>query len=791
MIELSTLGTTYLQKVGVGEIGSVLAQPKRMALLVYLATARPRGFHRRSTLLALFWPEHDERHARWSLNQSLRYLREALGHRVIRSRGADEIGLDPEAIWSDAVAFEMACAKQQWELALKLYQGDLLHGFYVSGCADFEQWLEVERTHLRRLASRAAWAVADCKEAERDLRAAADAARRAIQLSPDDETGIRRLINLLDRAGDRAGAIKTYEDYVRRLRAEVGVEPAPETQAAIARIRSRVEAAATSQTSVETAVMHQDFTEIPPAERSHPSPAPPPRTRSARHFLVRGVGVLTIAAAVWWVGRTASTSSFTPRSIAVLPCTTSVQDNQKRYLGEIITQDLIAEIAKRRLFEKVIASASIERYRGSTKSPQAIGGELGVEGLLYCEYQQLGSQERVRVKLVDRRNASLVWTEEFQGDLTVTSDNTLPAVVVDALSRTVGHSRATRAVDIASTRVPDLRALNLYKEGQYFLSRVTEDGVRRSIYLFNESLAHDSAFALPYVGLARAYHLLGIAFGSMEPREAFPLMKQAADRGLALDDRLAEAHALLGDYEMAFGWHWVTAENHLRQAIELDPYAPHALQSLAYYLTIVGRYDEVRELSSRAIDMSPVDPVVWANAGRNYFLAGRFDDALLFLQKGLELAPDFPPLLLEAGHLETERGATRHGVEYLQRADSLSGHQVIIRGRLGYAYALAGDSAAGRAILRQLKRAAVGSRPPAKTATAIAVVYIGLGERDSAFTWLNVAYQQRSGNLVHVLRSPSGWRRLVSDPRYHALLNRVGLNPTVLAPVVVVAKNAK
>src|SRR5205085_4874148 len=182
-----------------------------------------------------------------------------------------------------------------------------------------------------------------------------------------------------------------------------------------------------------------------------------------------------------------------------------------------------------------------------------------------------------------------------------------------------------------------------------------------------------------------------IAYGSMEPREAFPLMKQAADRALALGAGLAEAHALLGEYEIAFGWNWMVAEHHLRQAIKLDPYSPHALQSLAYYLTIVGRYDEVPELSSRAIDMSPVDPVVWTNAGRNYFLAGRYDEALPFLQKGLELAPDFPPLLLEAGHLDTERGETSHGVEYLRRADSLSGHQVIIRGRLGYAYALSGD----------------------------------------------------------------------------------------------------
>jgi DNA-binding SARP family transcriptional activator/TolB-like protein len=790
MIELRTLGTTNLRQRGGGEISSVLAQQKRMALLVYLATARPRGFHRRSTLLAVFWPEQDERHARWSLNQGLRYLRDALGSEVILSRGVDEIGVDPRALWCDAAAFETACVDQGWQAALELYRGDFLCGFYVSGCADFERWLEVERTELRRLASRAAWSLADHKEAEGDLVAAADSARRAIQLSPHDETGIRRLIDVLDRAGDRGGAVHAYEEYARQLRDEVDVEPAPETQAVIAKVRSRSEGAAPSDTTVEVATVRKTLSELAPTERARPAEHRIPRLRFVPKWLI-GAGAVAVVTGLWWVAAALSSRPSAPKSIAVLPCTSSVQDAEKSYLGEIITQDLIAEVAKRRLFEKVIAPASVARYRGSSRSPQQIGAELGVDVLLYCAFRRIDSRELVRVNLVDRRSATLLWTDEFQRDLTATSGATLSSVAVDALSRAAGIVRADRTVDKASIRTPDLRALNLYKEGQYFLSRFTENDVHRSISLFNEALAHDSGFALPYVGLAGAYYSLGIAFGSMEPREAFPLMKQSADRALSLDASLAEAHALLGEYEIAFGWNWTVAERHLRQAIKLDPYAPNALLSLAYYLTIVGRYDEVPELGSRAIDMSPVDPLVWADASRGYSLVGRFDDALPFVQKGLEFAPNLPPLLLEAGLLFVERGETRRGIEYLERADSLSGHQVIIRGRLGYAYALSGNRVAARAILRQLKKAAVGAHPPAKTATAIAVVFIGLGEQDSAFAWLDVAYRQRSGNLVHVLRTPAGWRRLASDPRYRALLDRVGLEPTSLTPVLVATAKPK
>lgn len=260
-------------------------------------------------------------------------------------------------------------------------------------------------------------------------------------------------------------------------------------------------------------------------------------------------------------------------------------------------------------------------------------------------------------------------------------------------------------------------------------------------------------------------------------------MRQAALRALALDEDLAEAHALLGEYEFRFDRDWAAAEPHLRDAIRLDPYSPQALQALAYYLTLVGRYDDISALNARAIDLSPVDPIVWANAGSIHVLAGRFDDAFRFLRRGLELAPNSHFLLLMTGVLYAEVGDSARAVEHLERAYSISGHQEVIRGRLAYVYALTGDSAAARAVLRELKDRAAALRRPAKTATAIAVVHVGLGEPDSAFAWLEVAYEQRAANLVHVLRTPAGWR-LASDPRYAALLDRLGLRPGVLAPAV-------
>ena len=239
MIEFRTLGEVGLLDVDGEEIRSVVAQPKRLALLSYLALARPRGFHRRNTLLVLFWPDRDEKHARWSLNQALRHLRRGVGDEVVLSRGRDEVGLDFASISLDAAAFEEACEESRLDAALELYRGHLLAGFHIPGCIDLEHWLDGERSRLRRLAVSAAWALADRLEDAGELAAAASAARRALGLSPSDGKGIRRLIDLLDRAGDRAGAVQAYEDYAANLQDTLEIEPAPETQALIAAVRSR------------------------------------------------------------------------------------------------------------------------------------------------------------------------------------------------------------------------------------------------------------------------------------------------------------------------------------------------------------------------------------------------------------------------------------------------------------------------------------------------------------------------------------------------------------------------
>jgi len=204
MIELRTLGALDLKAADGHPVHSILAQPKRLALLAYLAAQHDHGA-RRDSVVALFWPELDTAHARGALRQSLRFLRRELGDGILNGHGDEGVGFQPATVWCDALAFQQACAAGEPARALQLYRGDFLAGFFVSdGSAELERWVEGERVRLRRLAARAAAEVAERAERDGDLAAATNAARQAVAFDLDDEPALARLIELLARSPDRS-----------------------------------------------------------------------------------------------------------------------------------------------------------------------------------------------------------------------------------------------------------------------------------------------------------------------------------------------------------------------------------------------------------------------------------------------------------------------------------------------------------------------------------------------------------------------------------------------------------
>jgi DNA-binding SARP family transcriptional activator len=231
MFRLRVLGQIDLRDDGGAEVRPVLTQPKRLAVLVYLVVSRPQRMHRRDALLPLFWPDAPESRARNGLRQALHQLRHVLGPEVVTTRGADSVGVNAAALECDAAEFEDALDRGRLGDAVLAYGGELLPGFSIEGAAAFNEWLDETRVRLRNRAARAGWALAEQHERSGDITAAATTARRAAELTVDDERALRQLMSLLDRTGDAAEAIRAYEDYAARLRRDLELEPSPQTRA--------------------------------------------------------------------------------------------------------------------------------------------------------------------------------------------------------------------------------------------------------------------------------------------------------------------------------------------------------------------------------------------------------------------------------------------------------------------------------------------------------------------------------------------------------------------------------
>lgn len=232
------LGTLELSASDGRDFEPLARRSKRTALLCYLAAAVPFGLHRRDSLLALFWPELDETHARSALSQALYVLRNTLGEQAIVTRGDDEVGLGRDVVWCDVRAFEAALDADRPDDALALYQGELLTGFFLNDAPEFERWVERERERLRGRAADAAWAWAEARAAAGDTAQAVRWARWAAALAPADEAVIRRLMTLLSRLGDRAAAVRAYEAFAYTLSRDFELEPSAETKALAAAIRA-------------------------------------------------------------------------------------------------------------------------------------------------------------------------------------------------------------------------------------------------------------------------------------------------------------------------------------------------------------------------------------------------------------------------------------------------------------------------------------------------------------------------------------------------------------------------
>ncbi len=234
---LLLLGGIDLRGLPAPSTHTLLAQPKIVAFLALLALAPERRFQRRDRLCGLLWPELDQTRARAALRKTLHAVRAVLGAESVVGRGDEDLALAADALRCDAEAFVALADSGSVAPAIEIYRGDLMPGFHLSGCAEFDYWLTEQRNALRERMAAAAWALACRLESEERHTDAGAWARRAVHYTGTDERVLRRAVQMLARLGDRAGALRLYADFAKRVRETLDVEPSPETVALIESLR--------------------------------------------------------------------------------------------------------------------------------------------------------------------------------------------------------------------------------------------------------------------------------------------------------------------------------------------------------------------------------------------------------------------------------------------------------------------------------------------------------------------------------------------------------------------------
>ena len=506
MLRLTTLGALDLRDSRGHAVRDVLTQPKRVALLAYLAVEGSRAPVSRDSLLALFWPESDDARARNALSQALHHLRQALGPGVIESQRPRTIGVDGERLWCDATQMALALERGEIELALDLYRGEFCAGLFVSGTPDLEQWLDGQRRRLRRRVLDALCTLARQAAQRGDGAAAARAARRALAMHPDDEAEVRALLAVLERAGDVTGALQAYKEYGERLAAELETAPAAETQRLIEGMRQRRERAAASV--AEPAV---SATAAPHATAPLASPAPPapgaarpsgaaPR-RGRRLAPLAGLALLVAA-----VGTTLLLSRRQPaagqpvKTVAVFPFTVR-GGPALSYLREGIVDLLSAKLDGAAGFRAVDPRSVIAAATGTdAAAPQPptagarIARQLGARWFIHGDLIEAAGRIEVTGSLFDADSgagAEAVATASVSGG-TADLFDLLDALTGRILAGLV-VGRDTALTKLAAVTTSSLPALRAFLRGEQAL-RAGQDA--QAAVAFREAADLDTAFAL-------------------------------------------------------------------------------------------------------------------------------------------------------------------------------------------------------------------------------------------------------------------------------------------------------
>jgi TolB-like protein/DNA-binding winged helix-turn-helix (wHTH) protein/Tfp pilus assembly protein PilF len=457
--------------------------------------------------------------------------------------------------------------------------------------------------------------------------------------------------------------------------------------------------------------------------------------------------------------------------LAVLPFKNLTGDTAQDYFSDGLTEEMIAQLGRVEPDHLgVIARTSVMHYKNSEEQLQRIAHELEVQYVLEGSVRRDSNKVRITAQLIQMRDQTPVWAQQYDRD--VSNLLTLQGEIAQQIANEIQVILGDHHKLIGAAREPllspnEYEAYDLYLKGRYFWNKRTPEGFDRAVECFERAIEKDPSYAPAYAGLADSYALMS-GYSVVLPKAVMPKARAAAQRAIALDDKLAEAHASLAVIAQNYDWDWATAEKEYRRAIELDPNYATGHHWYAEHLALEGRFDQAFAEMQRARQLDPLSLIMATDNGAILYFSRQYDRAIEQFRSVLDMESNFPRAhMLVFAYVEKGLyGDALADIDKWQRVDENPWNRIL---RV-YVHGRSGERVLARQELKKLEET---NHLPIDPLT-VAVACIGMNDKEQAFIWLQKSYLEHSGSLTALKVDPT-YDPLRSDPRFQELLRRIGL----------------
>jgi eukaryotic-like serine/threonine-protein kinase len=499
-----------------------------------------------------------------------------------------------------------------------------------------------------------------------------------------------------------------------------------------------------------------------------PAAAPPKKRRT---WIIAGgaAALLVVAAATFfWVRGRAGSNEIS--SIAVMPFLNSSNDPNTEYLSDGITESLINDLSQLPNLT-VMARSSVFHYKGREVDPAAVARDLKVQAVVTGRISQRGDKLIVSSEMIDARTQRNLWGDQYDRKMSdlVAVQRDISSAITSRLRERLGGT-TTAPTTKGGTRDPE--AYQAYLKGRYYWEKRTRESLEKAKDYFGQATEKDSTYALAYVGLANTYFVI-TDYAPIPISETTPKIRAYADKALAIEPDLAEAHTALAG---AFwnDWKWADAQREFKRALDINPNLADAHHWYGLLLAWLGEYpDESIAQIKRAVELDPLNLRFNANVGQAYWLARKDQLAIEQLQKTVELDPTFADVHGFLALVNRSQGKYDMWLSEWKKAVSLNydAEESKIADAVEMTYRKSGIRAA---VLKNIEMRTDLRKRRYEDPTNIAVEYANIGEKDEAFKWLDKALEERAAGIQNI-RTWRGYDNLRSDPRYKEILIKMDL----------------